>query len=387
MSEHNRDDALDRAPVRHAHIALAMGIVAGAVAGIGIEKSVAKLLIDQRLDAAANHVANTSAVDMRALAGLYWDQDVAHAYYIVTPRGDDVMLDRPGAMHLLFKPDKANRRFVAEANAKVWIAFDKADDGTVSAMRTFFGKRVEHDPRHVPAADLPTLAQVIAMVGTAHNIERLGKLGAVRLTGSINYANREIKGSVRTTFDARRNRSEVSIGGSRQAVITDGVRAWSSSAATGVDELKDRLRQQVLLDRLPVMLGDWRRHFEQVNVLKRIKVGDRSMILVRAVPKIGTGMSLYIDEASGQLARTDSLVQIPGIGIVGVQTLMDDYRDVGGMQIAFHTKSKFAHPLIGVVETRLRKAETHVPITTDTFVPEMASSAAAKPRTRLHSGS
>ena len=346
----------------------------GTLSGIGIEKSVEELLLGQRPDAAASVSATAPVTDMQALAGLYWDETAAQAYYVVTPRGDDLMLDRPGAMHLLFKPDKANQRFVAEANAKVWIAFDKAGDGTVSTMRTFFGKDVEHDPRHAPAPDLPALAQVITMVGKAHHMERMDQLGAVQLTGSINYVNRKIKGSIQTTFDASRSRSKVNIAGSRQTVMTDGDRAWSISPATGLDELKDLLRQQVLLDRLPVILGDWRAHFEQVDVLKRIKVGDRSMILVRAVPKIGTGMTFFIDEASGQLVRTDGLVQIPGIGIVGVQTMMDDYRDVGGMQIAFHTMSKIAHPLIGIVETKLSKAETHVATTKDTFVPGSTAS-------------
>ena len=48
---------------------------------------------------------------------------------------------------------------------------------------------------------------------------------------------------------------------------------------------------------------------------------------------------------------------------------MDDYRDVDGMQIAFHTKSRFAHPLIGIVETQLGKAETGVAVDPGTFVP------------------
>ena len=55
-------------------------------------------------------------------------------------------------------------------------------------MRTFFGKRVEHDPRHAPAAGPAQRShEVIAMVGKAHHIERLGQVGGVRLSGSVNY--------------------------------------------------------------------------------------------------------------------------------------------------------------------------------------------------------
>ena len=64
------------------------------------------------------------------------------------------------------------------------------------------------------------------------------------------------------------------IGGARQIVMTDGVRAWSSSDRDGRGcSCKNRLRQQVLLDRLPVHAGRLAdSYFEQVDVLKRIKV-------------------------------------------------------------------------------------------------------------------
>ncbi len=42
----------------------------------------------------------------------------------------------------------------------------------------------------------------------------------------------------------------------------------------------------------------------------------------------------------------------------------------GGMLIPFHTRSRFAHPMIGSVETRFNKAETHVSTTAHTFAPK-----------------
>lgn len=51
---------------------------------------------------------------------------------------------------------------------------------------------------------------------------------------------------------------------------------------------------------------------------------------------------MFVDEASGLVLRVDSIVQIPGLGIVGVETRYGDFRDVGGMRLHFRSVSKFA---------------------------------------------
>ena len=61
----------------------------------------------------------------------------------------------------------------------------------------------------------------------------------------------------------------------------------------------------------------------------------------------------------------DSLAQLPGVGIVGVQTRYADFRDVGGMQIPFRSVEKYASQLIGRVITQLDKSETGVELSAE----------------------
>lgn len=339
----------------------------GTLAGREVMQSVETLLIEQRPDAVTAPAVDDAATRTAGIAGLYWDQDVAHAYYVITPFDDRVELDRPGVMHLVFRPEPGAQRYVAEANPDVWIAFDRGADGNVVAMRTFFGKRIETDPRQTPVEGLPSVKAIIAKVRRAHRIERLPTVGAVHLSGSIDYVSRKMAGRIDHTFDMQRSRLEIAIGPSRQIALTDGSHAWSETSETGIDQLSGRMLQQVLLDRWPALLGDWRTHYEHVSVLNRINFAGRSLVMLRLVPTEGAGDTLYVDETSGELVRRDSLVQIPGIGIAGVQTMFDDYREVGGMRIPFHSKSLFQHPLIGIVEVQYEKAETDVPTTATMF--------------------
>lgn len=327
-----------------------------------------------RQDSAATIVKalDSEAQTLDRFAGIYWDEDVAHAYYVISAHGDRIELDRPGGMHAVFRQSDRPERFVAEANPKVWIAFEPGADGKISEMQTYFGGRIEHDPKHVPVTGLPTVRQLVERVHAAHGIDGLAQVGAIRLRGTINYKTRGIRGSVTNIFSAEGNRVDVAIGGSRQSILTDGKRAWTKTRGTGLDEMSGRLLQQTVLDRLPVLLGDWTRYYSQVEVLKRIEHDGQRLILLRLATPEGIGGTLFVDEVTGRLIRTDTLSQVPGIGIVGVQTMFEDVRDVEGMQIPFRMQSKFEHPLIGIVEVQYTKAETGVATKPTAFAPKSA---------------
>jgi len=111
-----------------------------------------------------------------------------------------------------------------------------------------------------------------------------------------------------------------------------------------------------------VTFGDWRRSYDEVEVLARLKAGDRSLLLVRVVPHETFGATMFVDEASGRVVVVDSLVQVPGVGIVGVQTRFGDYRDVGGLLLPFKTVARFANPQIGTVVWTVEHAEPGVEV-------------------------
>ena len=91
--------------------------------------------------------------------------------------------------------------------------------------------------------------------------------------------------------------------------------------------------------------------------------------LVRVVPKVGPGSTMYVDETSGMVMAKDGLVHIPGLGMVGVHIRYKDFRDVGGMKLPFLTISKFASNQIGTVKTTLDDASVGGDVPAETFLP------------------
>lgn len=339
----------------------------GTLAGVGLERMLQTVLVDQNLDDPALKNRIPSAQELAEVAGLYWDEDVAHAYYVVKPNGNRLTVERPGRMYETFKASATPGRFVHEMNSQVWIEFVRSQEGGVEAMRTSFGNRIELDPRHVPQEDLPTVESVIEMVQQAHAMDRLEDAGGVRMVGTINMETRQMSGTVETLFDATRERTNVRLGGNEEIVVKVDGRATSHVTTIGKTELEGARLEQALLDRVPVRFGDWTQYYEHVEVLKRAVLGDDQVLLVRVVPKEAPGATIFVHEETGWVVHTSSLAQIPGLGMVGVHVTNEDFRDVDGMRLPFRTVAKFSNQLIGRVVTQLETVETGVEANAESF--------------------
>ena len=56
----------------------------GTLAGVGLERMLQTLLVDQTLDDPSLHTRVPSTEELDQVAGLYWDQSAEHAYYVIT---------------------------------------------------------------------------------------------------------------------------------------------------------------------------------------------------------------------------------------------------------------------------------------------------------------
>ena len=275
-------------------------------------------------------------------------------------------------MQLSFKPGPDPDHFVHEAGAPLRLEFVRSAHGAVTAMRTRFGSEVELDPRHQPQDGLPSVEEVIALVDEAHGIARLPERGVVRLTGTVELEKRQIEGPFTTLFDASRFRDQIQLGEAEQIVVRNHGKVWTYATGVGVDQLDGQRLEQALLEDLTVRYGDWRQHYAHVEVLRRLEKGAQSMLLVRVVPKSGPGQTIVVDEASGLVRHIDSLQQIPGVGIVGVEIDFGDHRDVGGMKLPFRSRTEFASELIGRITTTVERAEVGIDVPSDAFAPPAA---------------
>lgn len=339
----------------------------GTLAGLGLERELQNLVYGAAPEATDKDVQLPKDLPLDELAGLYWDETAINAYYVISPQGDGLRMERPGRLVEFFKPCDVPGRFCHGARSDSWIEFLRADGGAVTAMRTSFAGRIEHDAKHTPVEGLPAVSDVVELVTQTHGMDRISALGLVRLSGEIKLESRGMEGSIERLFDQHRDRIDVRFGSLREVTVNDGHEVWVQSPTTGAESLEGARREQAMLDRLTVAMGDWTQHYDRVEVLKRIDVKGRSILLVRVVPREGLGATMLVDESNGLVRLMDSFALVPGIGMVGVQTRFDDFRDVGGMQIPFKIVSRFASKMIGNVVVTIDSVETHVTLPHNPF--------------------
>ncbi|MBZ0111581.1 MAG: beta-lactamase family protein [Thermoanaerobaculia bacterium] len=346
----------------------------GTLAGLSLEGSLQSLLVDRRLDSPSpkpvvSEVTPREEAVRDATTGLYWDETNETAYYVVTEVGERLRVERPGRMSLVLSPGEVPGRFVYPGSPKVWAEFVRNDDGDATAMRYAFGGKVEVGPRFVEPEGLPSAKEVVSAVRDAHHMDRLPAAGVVRLSGSVRLVDHGLTGDLTLLFDDTRARARMDLGSAQEISVVDADRAWSYSTVTGTDQLQGWRLEQARLDRYSVIFGNWLEHYESVDVLGRIEHDDATLLLVRAVPHGVPGATFFVEEASGRVRRMDTLVQVPGMGIVGVESTFDDYRDVDGLLLPFRTRAEFSTPQIGRINTRLKRSEVGVEVPADAFAP------------------
>ncbi|MGH1342159.1 MAG: serine hydrolase domain-containing protein [Nannocystales bacterium] len=336
----------------------------GTMAGIALEPALQKLLVQQDLSAPEPVGASQA---LGELAGLYWDETAHAAYYVMTPKGRGLVLERPGRMRMTLVPGEIPGRYEHEAGAPAWVEFVRDEAGAVISMRTSFAGTVELDPKYVPDPSLPSVPDVLARVRAAHGIDNLPKAGTVQLRGTVTLKSRRLEGVFSSTFDSTHSNSSAELAGTEEVVVVSGDQAWYRATHLGAQELTGARRAQTLLDQVSVRYGDWSEHYESVEVLKRLEHDDQSVLLVRVVPKEGPGATMVVDEKTGRLIHTDTLVQVPGLGLVGVETDYGDFRDVGGMTLPFKVVATYATPMIGTIVSVVTESKTGVRVPEDTF--------------------
>jgi len=314
------------------------------------ESALQHLLLDQDLDGyrRLQSARRPGVAHPAELEGLYWDEDIERAYYLIRKADDRLAIERPGRFRFTLLPADSPLTFTAEGAPNMRISFEEVAGGPSPAFLLKTPTRQERQLRHRAAADLPNVSTVLEMVRRAHGLDQLPKSGAVRLSGRFENPQRNQKGRIEQLFDARRSRTEFDFGEFKIVYLTDGDRAWLQRLAGGPYETLDGVAlEQALLDHPLVVFGNWKPRYSSIEVLRRIGGSESPRLVVRAVPAVAAGSSKIIDPTSGQLVGEDRLEWLPGMGVVGVEIAYEDFRTVAGITLPMRQVSKYASRLVG----------------------------------------
>lgn len=342
----------------------------GGLSGIDVEAAIERTLINP---GAAQPLANqgADATDLDRLTGYYWDDD-EQMYRLVSRKGDGLQIEVPGKTVDPLRTGKAPQTWTLSIQPQVVISFDLDAAGPASGPATGMWAGLEphkgqHWLRMPPQPDLPTPDALAGLRAKAHGTAAWNTLGTLRRSGTIEMPARNLKGTiVGTVADADHFRTELDFGAIKQTIIANTGRAWSITYGQPTTELNGAAARQTTLESPIALLGDWRRFYQDVQVIARAdgqanKTDDASKVyIVRAVPAEGNPTAFTVSVESGLLQSAQKVVTIPGLGPIGAVTRYSDYRDVGGVKMPFRLDTEYDTPLLGTSTIQFDKAETNV---------------------------
>ncbi len=330
-------------------------------------------------DAAA---ASMTLEQMEPLVGFYHLQDMDSFAYVLVQDGR-LAIEIPEQTVFALKWPNAEGKWEFELLNGAFIKFDPPPQdaaGRSSPGLTVYQNGMEiKAPRYMPAGDLPTVDQLIALRQASQGEDHLKALRNYRLTGEVHYEKSKKDGKVTLLIDgANRFDMRIDIGGGFERTLVSDGKAWSESSAAPIAEQTGVVGGQKMRAFQAYRLGTWRDWFKDIQVLRRGKTRDEPTIIVRAAPAVSNALRIVVDEKTGLTLAEYSFPLVKGVGVLSSKAVYEDYRAVQGVQIPFRVISDT--PLIGRITMQFDTVETNLDLAADAFAPTSSTMPATAPK-------
>jgi CubicO group peptidase (beta-lactamase class C family) len=300
--------------------------------------------------------------------GAYRETDGKTLHVLV--QNEHLSLDYPGQMVYELRPPDASGVWRFRVTDELGIEFHLDEDGQAAAL-TFHERGTQRVcPRiEVPGQEAPPSLDEILALRQASAVEaRIAALGACRMRGKVRFVHAGAEGSGTTLFQAPdRLRDEVDLGlfGSQTNVV-DGEHGALRSSFEPSRELAGPDLDQARLAHPSVLFGDWRAHFDSVQVIRTaIELGRRQYVV--QLGKAGLPpLFAHVDFETGDLVKLTGRTFARGTPGPERTTRFEDWRVVEGLRIPFRIVTEDEGT--GRVEFQMESFETGLALPEDAFV-------------------
>lgn len=338
----------------------------GTDAGIELESVLDRLIFKN--DVAGYRQERAAMLEAKELRqqfeGIYWDQDVDDAYYVVSEEDGKLIFERPGRMRYPLKALPEDGQFKIASALQLEFEMD-GDHSPAVLMKT--RKRTERQVRHLVNDQLPAVTEVAARVAQSHGIDSLGQDGVIKLSGTIQTGPLGTQGTIEQWIGRRSLRIELKISEILTTVVMteDEVFVERDGKVTKLDGIQ---RVQEIIGHPAIQFGDWQRGYEQLNVLKQLE--DDGQLMVWAKADGLPASTFFVDSESNRVVRSNGNSFVAGVGYVGIETKYSDFREVGGVTLPFKTETGFSNRLLGKTTATFTTSETGIDPTGLFEIPE-----------------
>ncbi len=262
----------------------------------------------------------------------------------------------------LLPPDPSGRRS-ARPNVGVGVTFEESPAGEVSAMNF-------QRPGGLPVMRLTPVASTLPTVDeimTLRHVTSTSATATMRTSGTVRLPQSAVQGRFSTSIagdDQLRTDLDLDVSVQIHTVMSEG-RASVAANDGPSSELAGKALAQMRLTHPMVLMGDWRKYYDTVRVIRAGAVGGRKVWGIQLESAGLPAMFVALDAETGDVLQTQQTTR-SGEAAIQVTTAYSDYREVGGMRVPhrYITSSESAGRAIFQVE----KVEVGVTFPPDTFM-------------------
>jgi len=129
---------------------------------------------------------------------------------------------------------------------------------------------------------------------------------------------------------------------------------WSSDPINGQRVLTGLEAEQVAWASSLMIAADWKRYFDKAETVKEDTIDGKKVYIVKLTSKSGGEMELQFDVESG-LQTGFSFVQETAMGKMPISLSLQDYREVGGVKLAYKqiTEMPIASATLEIMDLKL----------------------------------
>ena len=300
--------------------------------------------------------------ELQKYVGRYGDAAGANEFAILI-RNQRLAVRLPNnASFDLLPPDATGRR-ATRANVGISVTFEESQTGAVYAMNV-------HRPGAAPVLRLTPIASTLPTVDEIMTLRRIASAPAIatmRATGTVRLPQSALGGRFSSsTAGDDRLRQDLNLDGSMQirTVLNQG-RAWQAVSGAVSRELTGKQLAQTRLGHRSVLLGDWRKYYDTVRVVRTGEFGGRRVYGIQLDSAGLPPVLVTLDAETGDVIQTQQTLWSGELGAIPTTTAYSDYREVGGLRVPhrYIESNDFMGRAIYVVE----RVEVGVELAPDTF--------------------
>ncbi len=298
--------------------------------------------------------------------GRYRSEDLGLDMEVLVQSGR-LAVDIPGEIVYELHPPDEDGRWLFRISAELSLVFHEDPDGSIESMTMRQGDR-EFPMLRVAGSSLPTVEEILALRDTESRRAALEAMGVYRFVGTIRVPQSGIEGTfslhVRGTDRFLADQDFGTFGVIRTAL--DGDRAWTDISFGPFDELHGTILEQLKLNQLMSLMGDWRDYYDAIEVIGAGKIGERAVYFVELDKGELPTTTVSVDAETGDVLTANTVLLLAIGGGLPVGTSFEDYREVEGVRLPHLITD--ANEASGQTIVQIEAVEVRLEVPDDFFV-------------------